>query len=273
MLAMDRLLSEQQFHDEQAAERASRFGDDPSHLQFSDDSYLDHETWIRPAFAELGDLRGRTLLDYGCGHGMAGIVAARRGAAVAGFDLSAGYIAEAKQRAAANGVTMRLMKADAEDLPFDDHSFDAVWGCAILHHLDLDRAGRELRRILRPGGVAVFCEPWGGNPLLNFARRHVPYPGKHRTPDEKPLTSDDLQPLRRLFPGMRVNGYQLLGMLRRAVRRVPRAGGMLDRMDSALLQRFPRWGNWCRYAVITLRTTPQATTRRGPEDGMMHSAW
>jgi len=48
----------------------------------------------------------------------------------------------------------------------------------ILHHLDLTVAARELRRVLRPGGVAVFCEPWGGNPLLNFARRRLPYAGK-----------------------------------------------------------------------------------------------
>ena len=51
---------------------------------------------------------------------------------------------------------------------------DAVWGNAILHHLDLAKAGRELRRVLAPGGVAVFCEPWGGNPLLAFARRALP---------------------------------------------------------------------------------------------------
>src|SRR5205807_2527349 len=74
-----RLLSEQDFHDAQAAERARRFADLAS-LRFRDNEYLDHETWIGPAFDMLGDLRGKTTLDYGCGHGMASIVMARRGA-------------------------------------------------------------------------------------------------------------------------------------------------------------------------------------------------
>src|SRR5262245_18779852 len=101
---------------------------------------------------------------------MAAVVMARRGAAVTAFDLSPEYVAEARRRAAANGVTVEAVQADAENLPFADASFDAVWGCAILHHLDLTRAGPELYRVVRPGGVSVFCEPWGENPLLNFAR-------------------------------------------------------------------------------------------------------
>ncbi len=250
---MDRLESEQQFHDRQAGERAEYFRAHQSELAFDDEAYLDHETWIRPAFAQLGDVKGKDVLDYGCGHGMAAVVLARRGARVTGFDLSPGYVAEARQRALANGVSACFQQADSEHLPFDDESFDAVWGCAILHHLDLDRAGRELRRVLRPGGVAVFCEPWGGNPLLNLARRRLPYPGKEHTPDERPLRSCDLAPLMGIFPRLEVRGFQFLGMLRRAFRRQPRPGDRLDRWDSALLRRFPILENWCRYVVITLR--------------------
>lgn len=251
MLLTDRHRTEQQFHDAQAAERAGRFADLAS-LRFRDAEYLDHESWIRPAFALLGDVAGERVLDYGCGHGMASVVLARQGAIVTGFDLSAGYVAEARRRAAANEVTPELLQADAEDLPFPDQSFDAVWGCAILHHLDLKRAGAELRRVLRPGGVAVFCEPWGGNPLLEFARRHLPYPGKDRTPDERPLRATDLSPLRDRFPEMHLRGSQFLGMARRLISRQARSGGWLDRCDTALLRRCPRLENWCRYMVIQL---------------------
>jgi SAM-dependent methyltransferase len=253
VIAMDRLESEQQFHDRQAVERAQYFREHSSELVFDDETYLDHETWIRPAFAQLGDIAAKDVLDYGCGHGMAAVVLARRGANVSGFDLSHGYIAEARHRAIANGVSIQLQQADAEHLPFADQSFDAVWGCAILHHLDLDRAGSELRRIMRPSGVAVFCEPWGGNPLLNLARSRFPYPGKKRTPDERPLRSIDLESLRRLFPRLEVRGFQLLGMLRRALRQQPRAGDRLHRWDTALLRRFPIMEKWCRYVVVTLR--------------------
>lgn len=254
MLATERLLSEQHFHDRQAEERTTYFRYMGNELAFDDLVYLDHETWIRPAFEQLGNVRGKDVLDYGCGHGMASIVLARHGARVTGFDLSPGYIAEAKRRAQANDVPVTFLRADAEDLPFADRTFDAVWGCAILHHLDLGRAGRELKRVLRPGGIAVFCEPWGGNPFLNFARKGLPYPGKEHTPDERPLRQRDLEPLRSIFSHFDVRGFQFLGMLRRALRRQPRPGDRLDRWDSALLQRFPSLQNWCRYVVIALRT-------------------
>jgi SAM-dependent methyltransferase len=127
-----------------------------------------------------------------------------------------------------------------------------VWGNAILHHLDLEKAGRELLRVLKPGGVAVFCEPWGGNPLLSFARRRLPYPGKDRTPDETPLTRHDLAPLRAIFPSMEVRGFQLLGMVRR-VWRNRLLCGTCDTIDAALLRLLPGLRNWCRYAVIALR--------------------
>ena len=79
MAAADRLRAEQLFHDAQATDRSARFAD-LSALRFRDADYLDHETWIRPAFDLLGDVCGRRVLDYGCGHGMAGVVLARRGA-------------------------------------------------------------------------------------------------------------------------------------------------------------------------------------------------
>ena len=164
MMAKDRLNAEQCFHDLQAHRRAPSFTADYS-LSFRDESYLDHETWIRPALEKLGDVAGLPVLDYGCGHGMAAVVLARRGGNVTAFDLSPGYLAEARRRAAANAVTIEFVQADAEDLPFADNSFARVWGNAILHHLDLSQAARELYRVLQPGGIAVFCEPWGENSL------------------------------------------------------------------------------------------------------------
>ena len=248
---MTRLLAEQEFHDRQAAGRAEAFRVGRAGPRFDDAAFLDHETWVRPAFARLGDLRGKRALDYGCGHGMAAVVLARAGADVSAFDLSPGYVAEARERLRANGVGGTVVAADGEALPFPDRSFDAVWGNAILHHLDLARAGRELARVMRPGGVAVFCEPWGGNPLLGFARRRLPYPGKARTPDEVPLTARDLDPLRAHFPAVEWEGFQLLGMVRRAWK--GRGLRLLDATDARVLRFVPALQNWCRYVVVTLR--------------------
>jgi SAM-dependent methyltransferase len=251
-LATDRLSAEQAFHDRQADHRTATFQLRPDALHVNVDAYLDHETWLRPAFGMLGEVNGRAVLDFGCGHGMAAVILAKMGARVTGCDLSPGYIAEARRRADANGVVIHFTQADGDRLPFATESFDCIWGNAILHHLDLARAGVELQRILRPGGIGVFCEPWGGNPVLNFARRYLPYPGKERTPDERPLRPSDLAILRNCFPHVEAHGFQILSMVRRVLR-PSRLVRFLDRCDDRLLTDFPRMQRFCRYMVLTLR--------------------
>ncbi len=250
MHATERLLEERLFHDQQADGRADRFRA-PESLRFDEDDYLDHETWIRPGIARLGGVAGLDVLELGCGHAMASVVLARRGARVTAVDLSGRYLVEAGRRAEANGVALRLAQADGERLPFPDGAFDRVWGNAILHHLDLDRAADELVRLLRPGGIAVFCEPLGDNRLLEWARQRLPYPGKARTRDEKPLRFAQLETLRKRFPRMTREGHQLLGMCRR----LP-GGRLLGRVarpwDEWLLGRWPGLGRYSRYVVLTL---------------------
>ncbi len=182
---------------------------------------------------------------------MAAVMLARRGARVTAFDLSPAYVEEARRRARANGTTIHFVTADAERLPFADGSFDRIWGNAVLHHLDLARAVREVRRVLAPGGVAVFCEPWGENPVLTWARRRLHYPGKGRTPDEEPLRLRHLPILRRVFPRLHVESHQLLSMVRRVVRQ-GRLTSALEWCDAGLLRLAPALGWFCRYVVLTL---------------------
>jgi SAM-dependent methyltransferase len=244
-----RLHSERLFHDRQAMERATSLR--PADYRFDDDSYLQHESWIAPALAKLGDVHGKRVLDLGCGHGMAAVVLARRGADVVACDLSLGYVREARARADANGVQARLLVCNGERLPFADGFFERIWGNAILHHLDLRLAASELRRVLAPGGVGVFCEPWGENRWLNWARHAMPYPEKQRTSDEAPLCRRDLQQLRAVFPQMHVRGYQLLSMLGRVLKqRHVRSG--LAWCDDVLLRQLPGWQRYCRYVVVSV---------------------
>jgi len=246
MQGLTRLRSEQTFHDQQARQRAPELS--RRSLAFTDDEYLDHESWIRPAVASLGDVQGRRLLDLGCGHGMAATMFARRGADVTGLDLSTGYLQEAAARARANGAHVAWVAANAEHLPFANAAFDLIWGNAILHHLSIEVMGRELRRVLRPGGIALFCEPWGENPLLQWARRRLPYPRKCRTPDEQPLTRRDVDRLRQYFPALEIEGHQFLAMLGRLFGTRP----WLARWDSRLLRRISFLQRWSRYVVLTL---------------------
>jgi SAM-dependent methyltransferase len=63
-----------------------------------------------------------------------------------------------EQTAGRLGVPVTTVVTDAESLPFEDESFDVVMGHAVLHHIpDLDRAFSEFFRVLKPGGVIVFC--------------------------------------------------------------------------------------------------------------------
>jgi SAM-dependent methyltransferase len=209
MPATERLKREQQFHDRQAQRRARTFAADPQRLHFTDDDYLDHAAWMRTAVERLGDLRGRAVLDWGCGHGMAAIVFARRGARVAACDVSPEYVKEARFRAAANRAAIHCVEADAERLPFAAHSFDAVWGNAILHHLDVPTAATELRRVLKPAGIAVLCEPWDGNPLLRLVRRWLPHGRDRHTADERALRPIDLEILHRTFGSIDVEEFRV----------------------------------------------------------------
>jgi ubiquinone/menaquinone biosynthesis C-methylase UbiE len=248
LLSQQRLAEERAFHDAQAEQRRHTLQVTPARWHVDDAAYLDHASWIRPAFARMGNLHGKDVLDYGCGHGMASVVLARAGARVTAFDLSPGYVAECRQRAHHNGVTVHAIVADAEQLPFADASFDIIWGNAILHHLDLHQAAAELLRVLRPGGVAVFCEPWGGNPVLEFVRKYVPYPGKSRTVDETPLRN--LSAMTSSFPQICTQGHELFGMVSRVWRECPQ---WLHACDQWLLRRVPYLKNYCRYLVIEVR--------------------
>jgi SAM-dependent methyltransferase len=245
----DRWRNEQQFHDRQALERAVALR--PEDYCFSDNHYLNHESWIAPAFSALGDVNGLRVLDVGCGHGMASVVLARRGAQVTACDLSLGYVREACMRARANRVQSHQLVCKAEQLPFVDASFERIWGNAILHHLDMRQAAREVHRVLTSKGRAVFCEPWGGNRWLNLVREGLPYPGKRRTPDENPLRRQDLTQLQEFFPDLKVHGFQLFSMLGRFCRQRYLID-FLGECDEVLLRYLPAWQHYCRYVVVIL---------------------
>lgn len=110
---------------------------------------------------------GMDLLDCGCGPGTITLGLAQRVAPgrVTGIDSGDSQIERARQNAAAHGVTnVEFRTASVYELPFADNTFDAVFSHALLEHLAEPVAAlRELRRVLRPGGVAGVCSPdWSG---------------------------------------------------------------------------------------------------------------
>jgi ubiquinone/menaquinone biosynthesis C-methylase UbiE len=153
----------------------------------------------------LGDVKGKRLLDCGCGSGNTAIMFAKRGAEVAGFDTDEGELAIAKELAKANGVDIDFRATSFESTGHEDASFDIAFGAFIIHHVDIEKAMQEANRILKPGGRAVFIENSARNSLLMFARRNIV--GSYGVPkygddeEEHPLTLEDLDTARRHFPG------------------------------------------------------------------------
>ena len=73
-------------------------------------------------------------------------------------DISPGMLKRLATTADGLGLEVETVKTEAEELPFEDESFDLVFGHAVLHHIpDLDKAFAEFRRVLRPGGAIAFA--------------------------------------------------------------------------------------------------------------------
>jgi len=98
------------------------------------------------------------VLEVCCGSGMLAEELVRRGAQVTGIDFSPAAVARAQERARRYDFAARFLVADAEHLPFPDHSFDVVAVHDGLHHLDDPyRAIREMARVAREG--VLILEP------------------------------------------------------------------------------------------------------------------
>jgi SAM-dependent methyltransferase len=100
---------------------------------------------------------GRRVLDVGCGAGTDLVRFARAGALVTGVDLAASSIALARQNFALEGRHADLVVADGERLPFAERSFDLVYAHGVMQYTtDAAALVRECRRVLKPGGTAIF---------------------------------------------------------------------------------------------------------------------
>lgn len=162
------------------------------------------------ALNTMGDIKGKRVLDLGCGMGEASVYFALKGAIVTAADISPEMIRVVNQLAEKwkTHVNARVMIAEDMDLPSND--FDFVFGNGILHHLDRKKAYNEIYRILKPGGRAVFIEPLCYNPLISIYRvmaRTV------RTKNEKPFRFRDLRYLRKLFSRVRHSEFWLATQL------------------------------------------------------------
>jgi 2-polyprenyl-3-methyl-5-hydroxy-6-metoxy-1,4-benzoquinol methylase len=139
------------------------------------------------ALAHLGDLRGRRLLDLGCGNGEYSLFFAAHGAEVVAVDRSVTAIERLRAQCEAAGLAVEPRVADAFGIERLG-PFDAAFGSMILHHLEpFDEFAAVLRRAVRPGGRAFFYENNAASGLLLWCRKHLT--GRFGIPKN----SDDLE--------------------------------------------------------------------------------
>jgi SAM-dependent methyltransferase len=156
------------------------------------------------AFYLLGDVRGKRVLDIGCGSGETLIPLARRGADATGADISPDLITIANRRLKEAGVEARAEVGSAYETGYPDQSFDVVFCMSLIHHLDIAMVRDEMRRVLRPGGYIVLKEPIRFSKGYDFLRSLFP---SHEdiSEFEHPLTREEFTEVQE---GFRVDGLR-----------------------------------------------------------------
>jgi SAM-dependent methyltransferase len=192
---------------------------------------------------------GLSVLELGCGAGGLSLQLLQRGAHLTALDFAPRMVELARRRA----PEARFLVAPAEDTGLPDGAFDRVVGKWVLHHVDVAGAAAEVRRLLRPGGRAVFFENQDRNPLLRLARsrlwgsRRLHWVG---TSDELALTAADFATLRRTFGEVELAypSFYFFEALSRALGH--RAHRPLARLDDLVWRRLPAARPWSWHVLV-----------------------
>lgn len=208
--------------------------------------------------------RKMRLLDFGCGPGENAIRFARAGFHVTGFDICEKNIQTCQQLFTRNKMeeSGHFTVSPAEKLPFEDKSFDIVVGIDILHHVDIPLALKEIRRVLKPGGIAVFREPievpvfeWIRNTaIVKYFFPNDPSLDAHITADERKLNKYDLALIRNVFPRYQFERKLLFSRLDKLFRKPnDKSVSILEIIDHFLIKAFPFLSQFGGASVMVLK--------------------
>lgn len=199
--------------------------------------------------------KGRRVLEYGCGTESLAFDLSHVAQQVVGIDISDVAIAQAQRIVNLRGLAnVEFVVDNAEAMQLPDGTVDVVAGSGIVHHLDIAKSMRELRRVLRDGGIAIFAEPMGHNPAVNWYRNRTP---ELRTPDEHPLLARDLRAMGREFRSMKVTYFGMIAPLLGFVPAKISPDSLLTRfvwwLDRGLC-RVPLLNRYAWFCLVELRT-------------------
>ncbi|MBN3757150.1 methyltransferase domain-containing protein [Paraburkholderia sp. Tr-20389] len=155
------------------------------------------------ALQHFGDVRGKTLVDLGCGAGASSLFFASMGANVVSIDLSSMAIDNLKRYCAQQGIdNISARVLSAQDIGLIEPA-DFVFGAMILHHIEpFSQFAASLRKAIKPGGRAFFWENNATSNTMMWFRNHVIgklWIPKHGDPDESPLAPYEVDHLRKHF--------------------------------------------------------------------------
>ena len=202
------------------------------------------------AFYLLGDVRGKTVFDMGCGSGETIIPLVHRGAQVNGIDISPELIALAQRRLKAADLSANVRVGSAYETGMPDGAVDVVFCMALIHHLDIATVRDEMKRILRPGGYIVLKEPIRFSKGYDLLRSLLPA-HEDVSEYEHPLTREEFSIVQE---GFRVDGLRFfrLPFVPIAQRISPSARRNAYLASGWLLDKFPAAARYATTAAVRL---------------------
>ncbi len=158
----------------------------------------------------MGIIRGKKILEIGCGLGEASVYFAKKGAIVTATDISPKMVEKVQELAKLHHVTVEGKVVSANNLDnIPDNCFDFTYAGNLLHHVDVARCVTQLKPKLRDGGVAFFWDPIAYNPAINIYRRLAT---KVRTEDEHPLKVEDIKAIKAVFTKVELEYFWLTSL-------------------------------------------------------------
>jgi 2-polyprenyl-3-methyl-5-hydroxy-6-metoxy-1,4-benzoquinol methylase len=147
--------------------------------------------------SQMGELKGKRLLDVGSGLGESSVYFALQGALVTMTDISPGMVQTGHEIAKKYSVEVEGIVSSAEELDVPAESYDLVYIANTIHHVhDREVLFQKIHRALKPGGRFFSFDPIAYNPVINVYRRMAT---EVRTEDESPLTARDVKLARKYF--------------------------------------------------------------------------